>query len=126
MNVLQSIVYMDSMTNVKDDLMLSYGKPSPIALIAYLSLLLLMKRFCVCMVDFRLILIILASNKSLRRPIDVPSSGLLCDLLWSDPCKDVKGWGMNDRGVSYTFGADVVTGFLHKHDLDLVCRAHHV
>ena len=29
-------------------------------------------------------------------------------------------------GVSYTFGADVVTKFLDKHDLDLVCRAHQV
>ena len=60
------------------------------------------------------------------RPTDVPDQGLLCDLLWSDPDKDVKGWGENDRGVSYTFGADVVTSFLDKHDLDLVCRAHQV
>ncbi|KVD98130.1 hypothetical protein Ccrd_024212 [Cynara cardunculus var. scolymus] len=41
-----------------------------------------------------------------------------CDLLWSNPFKDVKGWGMNDRGVSYTFGAKIVTGFLQKHDVD--------
>ncbi len=51
--------------------------------------------------------------------------GLLCDLLWyeidkyfwscfdermfrSDPDKDTQGWGENDRGVSFTFGADVV------------------
>merc|ERR1712185_182246 len=30
------------------------------------------------------------------------------------------------RGVSYTFGGDIVTKFLEKHDLDLVCRAHQV
>ncbi|XAR57420.1 Phosphoprotein phosphatase [Bertholletia excelsa] len=64
--------------------------------------------------------------KSLQRPTDVPETGLLCDLLWSDPSKDVKGWGMNDRGVSYTFGPDKVKEFLEKHDLDLVCRAHQV
>ncbi|KVI09581.1 hypothetical protein Ccrd_012034 [Cynara cardunculus var. scolymus] len=64
--------------------------------------------------------------RDLSRPADVPDGGLLCDLLWSDPHKDVKGWAMNDRGVSYTFGADVVTEFLLKHDLDLVCRAHQV
>ncbi|XP_010084697.1 PREDICTED: serine/threonine-protein phosphatase PP1-alpha catalytic subunit, partial [Pterocles gutturalis] len=52
--------------------------------------------------------------------------GLLCDLLWSDPDKDVQGWGENDRGVSFTFGAEVVAKFLHKHDLDLICRAHQV
>jgi serine/threonine-protein phosphatase PP1 catalytic subunit len=36
------------------------------------------------------------------------------------------GWGENDRGVSFTFGADVVAGFLKRHDMDLVCRAHQV
>lgn len=60
------------------------------------------------------------------RPTDVPDQGLLCDLLWSDPDKDVLGWGENDRGVSFTFGAEVVAKFLHKHDLDLICRAHQV
>mmetsp|Transcript_48537 Transcript_48537/g.153786 ORF Transcript_48537/g.153786 Transcript_48537/m.153786 type:complete len:326 (-) Transcript_48537:591-1568(-) len=62
----------------------------------------------------------------LERPTDVPDQGLLCDLLWSDPDKDVTGWGENDRGVSYTFGADVVSDFLDEHNLDLVCRAHQV
>lgn len=52
--------------------------------------------------------------------------GLLCDLLWSDPDKDVQGWAENDRGVSFTFGADVVSKFLNRHDLDLICRAHQV
>ncbi|ONL96415.1 Serine/threonine-protein phosphatase [Zea mays] len=64
--------------------------------------------------------------KNLQRPTDVPDQGLLCDLLWSDPGKDAQGWGMNDRGVSYTFGADKVSEFLQKHDLDLICRAHQV
>ncbi|KAH7543304.1 hypothetical protein FEM48_Zijuj02G0170100 [Ziziphus jujuba var. spinosa] len=64
--------------------------------------------------------------RNLSRPTDVPDTGLLCDLLWSDPSKDVQGWGMNDRGVSYTFGSDKVTEFLEKHDLDLICRAHQV
>ena len=62
----------------------------------------------------------------IMRPTDVPDSGLLCDLLWSDPDKDVSGWGENDRGVSYTFGADIVSKFLDDHDLDLICRAHQV
>ena len=64
--------------------------------------------------------------RNLQRPTDVPDTGLLCDLLWSDPSKDIKGWGMNDRGVSFTFGADKVSEFLQKHDLDLICRAHQV
>ncbi|XP_027891044.1 serine/threonine-protein phosphatase PP1-gamma catalytic subunit B-like [Xiphophorus couchianus] len=62
----------------------------------------------------------------ITRPTDVPDQGLLCDLLWSDPQKDVSGWGENDRGVSFTFGSDVVAKFLEKHDMDLICRAHQV
>ena len=65
-----------------------------------------------------------------RRPQPAPApactAGLLCDLLWSDPELDVTGWAENDRGVSYTFGADVVGKFLSKHDFDLVVRAHQV
>jgi serine/threonine-protein phosphatase PP1 catalytic subunit len=53
-------------------------------------------------------------------------AGLLCDLLWSDPDKDITGWSENDRGVSFTFGPDVVSRFLQKHDMDLICRAHQV
>jgi serine/threonine-protein phosphatase PP1 catalytic subunit len=64
--------------------------------------------------------------KRVVRPTDVPDTGLLCDLLWSDPEKEISGWGENDRGVSFTFGPDVVQGFLRKHGLDLVCRAHQV
>jgi serine/threonine-protein phosphatase PP1 catalytic subunit len=64
--------------------------------------------------------------RRIERPVDVPDHGLLCDLLWSDPDKDIDGWGENDRGVSYTFGPDRVEEFLQKHDLDLICRAHQV
>ncbi|KAJ9694019.1 hypothetical protein PVL29_009814 [Vitis rotundifolia] len=59
-------------------------------------------------------------------PTDVPYSVLLCDLLWSDLGRDIKGWGMNDRGVSYTFDLDKVSEFLNKHDMDFICHAHQV
>jgi len=64
--------------------------------------------------------------KRIQRPIDVPDAGLTCDLLWSDPEADIDGWAENDRGVSYTFGADIVSKFLVKHDYDLIVRAHQV
>ncbi|KAI3897121.1 hypothetical protein MKX03_025983 [Papaver bracteatum] len=64
--------------------------------------------------------------RKLSRPADVPDHGLLCDLLWADPDKSTEGWAANDRGVSFTFGAEQVTEFLQKHDLDLICRAHQV
>jgi len=60
------------------------------------------------------------------RPTDVPDEGLLCDLLWADPDLNVMGWGYNARGVSYTFGHDIISDFLSRHDLDLICRAHQV
>ncbi|CAO3590881.1 unnamed protein product [Absidia cylindrospora] len=64
--------------------------------------------------------------RRVMRPTDVPDTGLLCDLLWADPDKDINGWSENDRGVSFTFGADIVSRFLQKHDMDLICRAHQV
>jgi serine/threonine-protein phosphatase PP1 catalytic subunit len=64
--------------------------------------------------------------RRLVRPTDVPDTGIICDLLWADPDKDITGWAESDRGVSFIFGADVVTSFLQKMDLDLICRAHQV
>lgn len=64
--------------------------------------------------------------RKIQRPVNVPDTGILCDLLWSDPDSTVNGWGENERGVSYVFGADVVGNFLAKQDLDLICRAHQV
>eukprot|EP00746_Dinoflagellata_sp_MGD_P148792 gnl/MRDRNA2_/MRDRNA2_80955_c0_seq2.p1 gnl/MRDRNA2_/MRDRNA2_80955_c0~~gnl/MRDRNA2_/MRDRNA2_80955_c0_seq2.p1 ORF type:complete len:335 (-),score=49.65 gnl/MRDRNA2_/MRDRNA2_80955_c0_seq2:107-1012(-) len=60
------------------------------------------------------------------RPTDVPDTGLICDLIWSDPEKDITGWAENDRGVSFIFGPDVVSKFNQKHDLDLIVRSHQV
>jgi serine/threonine-protein phosphatase PP1 catalytic subunit len=64
--------------------------------------------------------------RRLVRPTDVPDTGLICDLLWADPDKDISGWAESDRGVSFIFGPDVVSSFLQKQDMDLVCRAHQV
>lgn len=63
---------------------------------------------------------------NIQRPVDVPDNGVLCDLLWADPESSIKGWNESERGVSYIFGSDVVTSFLKKNDLDLICRAHQV
>jgi serine/threonine-protein phosphatase PP1 catalytic subunit len=64
--------------------------------------------------------------RDVKRPLDVGDSGLMCDILWSDPDDDIDGWDDNERGVSYIFGPKIVTQFLKKHDLDLICRAHQV
>lgn len=63
---------------------------------------------------------------NIRRPTEVPEIGLVNDLLWSDPSDAVESWEENDRGVSFLFGRKVVTSFLERNGLDLVCRAHMV
>ena len=64
--------------------------------------------------------------KDISRPTDIPDTGLLCDLLWSDPDKDVLEYDENDRGVSVIFGEKIVLDFNKKNDLDLIIRAHQV
>ena len=59
-----------------------------------------------------------------KRPTDIPSSGLLCDILWSDPDFDAYKWEENERGVSYLFGPDIVLNFTRKFGLELIVRAH--
>lgn len=62
----------------------------------------------------------------LQRPAEVDRNGLLCDLLWSDPDPTAIGWEKNSRGVSFTFGVDIVETFLSRFSFDLICRAHQV
>ena len=64
--------------------------------------------------------------RKIVRPTEVPDKGLLCDLLWSDPDKNVDGWGGNERGVSVTFNESIVEKMVEQLDIDLVCRAHQV
>jgi serine/threonine-protein phosphatase PP1 catalytic subunit len=68
----------------------------------------------------------LSNINDIVRPTDVPDEGLLCDLLWADPDSQVQGWGYNGRGVSFTFGYNIISDFLKKYDLELICRAHQV
>ena len=64
--------------------------------------------------------------QDISRPTDIPDTGLLCDLLWSDPDKEATDYDENDRGVSVIFGEKVVMDFNKKNDLDLIIRAHQV
>ena len=65
------------------------------------------------------------TDQKSMRPTDIPDVGLLCDLLWSDPDKDITGWSENDRGVSLLLDLMLCLDFT-KHDMDLICRAHQV
>ena len=66
------------------------------------------------------------SITEISRPTEIPDTGLLCDLLWSDPDKEVLDFEENDRGVSVVFGEKIVQDFNKKNDLDLIIRAHQV
>ena len=68
----------------------------------------------------------LEAISKIQRPTEVPDSGLLCDLVWSDPDKNVLDFEENDRAVSVVFGEKIVTEFNKKNDIDLIIRAHQV
>ena len=63
--------------------------------------------------------------KNLERGIDVPSTGLMTELLWSDP-RDQKGWTPSERGAGVYFGEDVTEKFLNENNLTLLIRSHEV
>lgn len=54
----------------------------------------------------------------------------MCDLLYSNPDKDITGWAENENdgssegGAGFAFGPDVVSRFLQKHNMDLIVRGH--
>lgn len=54
----------------------------------------------------------------------IPDTGLLCDLMWSDPANTTDNWGMNGRGISCTYNHNAVMEFLRYNKLQLICRAH--
>ena len=73
--------------------------------------------------------------KGITRPAKIPETGILCDLLWSDPSPlssaelfNIKKdeWGDNDRGVSFIFNETVVKRMIEKFDIDLIVRGHQV
>ena len=62
--------------------------------------------------------------KDIQRPCPVPMNGLLSDLLWSDPCSDIKGYVPSPRDCAYLFGPDIVEEFMSRFDFDLIVRGH--
>ena len=63
--------------------------------------------------------------KKINRFMNIPDGGLMCDLLWSDPCGNTSdNWGMSTRGISCTYSDNAVFRFLKNNNLELLCRAH--
>lgn len=63
---------------------------------------------------------------SLNNVISIRKHFSMIQIYYYSLCFLFQGWGENDRGVSFTFGPDVVSKFLNRHDMDLICRAHQV
>ena len=50
---------------------------------------------------------------SIQRPVEIPESGLLCDLMWADPSDETDDWEDNTgRNMSFVFGRDVTSEFM--------------
>ena len=62
--------------------------------------------------------------QSINRFCTIPNDGLLCDLMWADPCNSPEKWGVNSRGVSCTYNPEAIATFLKNNKLQLLCRAH--
>jgi len=54
-----------------------------------------------------------------------PDSGIMCDLLWSDP-QPQNGRAPSKRGVGVSFGPDITKSFCQKNNLDFIIRSHEV
>lgn len=54
--------------------------------------------------------------QAVDRRREPPESGIMCELLWSDP-QDTDGRSMSKRGVGTQFGPDVAARFLEENKL---------
>ncbi len=62
---------------------------------------------------------------AINRFQEPPQSGLMSDLMWSDPQPQL-GRSPSKRGLGYSFGPDYTRAFLDKNNLQLVIRSHEV
>jgi len=68
-------------------------------------------------------LTLLEDMDPLQRVSDIPPTGIICDIMWSDP-DDILGWQLSPRGAGYLFGEDVTKQFMRTNNLNLIVRAH--
>ena len=67
----------------------------------------------------------LSAIEAIVRGREPPESGLMADLLWSDP-QPLMGRSFSKRGVGFSFGPDYTAAFLKKNNLQLLVRSHEV
>ena len=59
-----------------------------------------------------------------ERRQEIPNSGPISDICWSDPEADLVGWGVNQRGAGWLFGSRPTQEFCHNNNLKMIARAH--
>jgi len=62
--------------------------------------------------------------KKISRPCEIPESGILSEILWADPSKEIKEFGKSDRGSGVFFGLNPVKRFLSNNGFEMMIRAH--
>lgn len=67
----------------------------------------------------------LSEIENISRNREPPESGLMSDLLWSDP-NHLRGRQPSKRGIGFNFGPDYTENFLKTNSLKLVVRSHEV
>lgn len=63
--------------------------------------------------------------RKIDRNMEPPDSGIMSELLWSDP-QPMPGREPSKRGVGLAFGPDVTDRFLKLNNLSLIVRSHEV
>ncbi|KRY42233.1 Serine/threonine-protein phosphatase PP1, partial [Trichinella spiralis] len=58
--------------------------------------------------------------RGIQRPTSVSPSGILCDLLWSDPDENTSGYKKSPRGIGCVFGENVTIEFCDNMGIDLI------
>ncbi|OHT09894.1 hypothetical protein TRFO_04443 [Tritrichomonas foetus] len=64
--------------------------------------------------------------REIKRPLQIALSGMITDLLWSDPSPETKEWGENTRGSTYVWGLNPIKRFLKNNKLKYLIRGHQV
>lgn len=63
--------------------------------------------------------------ENISRGCEPSDTGLMSDLLWSDP-QSFPGKSPSKRGIGFSFGPDITSAFLEHNDLSLLIRSHEV
>jgi serine/threonine-protein phosphatase PP1 catalytic subunit len=68
----------------------------------------------------------LSQIDQIARPVQIPASGFVTDLLWSDPMRGLPHYGASDRGMTFLWGLAPARQFLKANGLKKIVRAHQV